>query len=257
MTNNTPKLPRSEQSRINGAKSKGPTSPEGKARSSANSTKHGFAAAVNNVIVVEDKEAFDRHVVGYRAALTPQNYLEDTLVDQLASINWRQTRLVGLETALLDVQLSFQKDVFLETQPEGAHDPYFRLVFAWEALSRKSQVPEDANRLPETFDVHCLELVRRYITTLDRQYRNTMLNLRQYRKDFAPPQLLPEQNEPENLPPAAPVATPEAVETPKIQISKSVIRPISPIGPEFVGSKAVTTTENPTGRVPVEKKDRS
>jgi len=234
MTNNTPKLPRSEQSRINGAKSKGPSSAEGKARSSANSMKHGFAATINNVIVVEDKEAFDRHVAGYRAALTPQNYLEETLIDQLASINWRQTRLVGRETALLDAQLSFQKDVFLETQPEGAHDPYFRLVFAWEALSRKSRNPEDTPALPETFDVHCLELVRRYITTLDRQYRNTMLNLRQYRKDFAPPQVIPTpaptQNEPENPP----------VKADKVEVNRptpvtgAVVFPIKSVKPSSI-----------------------
>ena len=248
MTNTTPKLPRSEQSRINGAKSKGPTSPEGKARSSANSMKHGFAAAINNVIVVEDKEAFDLHVAGYRAALVPQNYLEETLIDQLASINWRQTRLVGLETALLDAQLSFQKDVFLETQPEGAHDPYFRLVFAWEALSRKSQNREDTAALPETFDVHCLELVRRYITTLDRQYRNTMLNLRQYRKDFAPPQPRAEQNEPESVPPPAAVTTPVPIEKAKTSVHTA-------LAPTLIRTKNVTTTSEATVKTVRETKD--
>jgi len=107
--NDTPKRSRSEQARINGANSKGPTSPEGKAVSGRNALKHGFAAVINNVIIIEDKEVFERHVAGYRAALEPKNYLEETLVDQLASINWRQARLVGLETALLDIQMSFQK----------------------------------------------------------------------------------------------------------------------------------------------------
>ena len=56
MTNHeTPKLTRSEQSRINGAHSNGPTSIDGKAISSKNALKHGFAASANVVLGVEDK----------------------------------------------------------------------------------------------------------------------------------------------------------------------------------------------------------
>ena len=49
------KLTRAEQSRINVAKSLGPITPEGKAKSSRNSLKHGFAAIVNVVLRIEDK----------------------------------------------------------------------------------------------------------------------------------------------------------------------------------------------------------
>jgi len=199
MTNNTPKRSRSEQARINGANSKGPASSQGKAISSRNALKHGFAAVINNVISVEDKEAFEDHAAGYRAAFSPQNYFETTLIDQLASVNWRQTRLVGLETALLDAQLSVQSKAVDEFEGDDA-DPYVRMVYAWHALARKSEPAENPEALAATFDIHCLELVRRYITTLDRQYRNTLLNLRQYRKDFAPPQPVARPNEPKDPP---------------------------------------------------------
>jgi len=218
--------------------------------SSRNALKHGFAAGINNVIVIEDKEAFERHTIGYRAAFTPQNYFKETLIDQLASVNWRQTRLVGLETALLDAQLSVQRDAVTEFDGDNA-DPYVRMVYAWHALARKLEPTENPEALPQTFDIHCLELVRRYITTLDRQYRNTLLNLRQYRKDFAPPQLLLDPNEPKNLPPPAAITTPAAAETPKTPASKNDVRSVSVPSPTLVAAKEVTTTVNIT------KKDKS
>ena len=242
MTNNTPKRSRSEQARINGANSKGPTSFEGKAISSRNSLRHGFAAAVNNVIVIEHKEAFDRHVAGYRASLSPCNYLEETLIDQLASINWRQTRLVALETAIIDAQISLHKDAVEEFQPAAAPNPYVRLVFAWQALSRKYQTPEDPAALTDTFDINCLELVRRYITTLDRQYRNTLLNLRQYRKDFAEPQQpTPTPNEPKNPTAKAPEQDKSRRITP-LPISP---KPVIGLKPTLVRPEKSSVTKNP------------
>jgi len=244
MNNNTPKRSRSEQARINGANSKGPTSSEGKAISSRNALKHGFAAVINNVISVEDKEAFELHAAGYRAAFTPQNYFEETLIDQLASVNWRQTRLAGLETALFDAQLSVQSKAVDEFEGDDA-DPYVRMVYAWHALARKSEPAENPEALAETFDIHCLELVRRYITTLDRQYRNTLLNLRQYRKDFAPPQPVARPNEPKD--PPAKVA--EVAEEPVKPTSRVSVLPMTTINPKLV------TPEPPAKQVSSANKD--
>ena len=257
---NTPKLTRSQQARINGAKSKGPNTPEGKAISSRNAMRHGFAAVINNVLSVEDEAVFERHVAGYRAALAPLNYLEETLIDQLASINWRQSRLVGIETALIDAQLSFQKDAVNEAQPLAAPDAYARLLFGWHALARKSQTPADPAAIADSFDVNCLELVRRYITTLDRQYRNTLLNLRQYRKDFASPQLVQEPNEPDNIPPPSSSTIPEAhaeAEAKDETQTKGAnqehprrdrIFPISSAKPTLIPSKEPLTTQTSSSR---------
>ena len=89
MPETTSKLTRSEQSRINGAKSKGPVTAAGKAISSANALKHGFAATINVVLTIEDEPAFHEHLAGVRAAFNPTNYFEQTLIDQLANISWR------------------------------------------------------------------------------------------------------------------------------------------------------------------------
>jgi len=200
------KLSRSEQSRINGANSKGPISIEGKAKSSRNSIKHGFAAVINNVISIEDEAAFQLHVDSYRASMRPQCYVEQTFVDQLASISWRQSRLIALETALIDAQISIQKDNVCDIHPKAGKDPYFHLVLAFQGLSRQAQKtpqdqPADPTAPPEGYTISSIELVRRYLVSYDRQYRNGLLNFHQYRKDFpAAPIEVKDLDEPEIKP---------------------------------------------------------
>ena len=62
---------RAEASRRNGAKSCGPKSPEGKARSAQNALKHGFRAQKHIVLPSEDAAEFEA--------------LEATLIEELAS----------------------------------------------------------------------------------------------------------------------------------------------------------------------------
>ena len=191
-----PKRTRSEQSRINGAKSKGPVTIDGKAASSRNALKHGFAAKVNVLIAPDDSEAWHIHLAGYRDSYNPVNYQETEFVSQLASIAWRQSRLVGIETALIDFQLSIQEHNVDEHFPLEQGNPYFHLALAWQGLARKAwprRLPADPNEPPDPtispdgLDISSIELVRRYQVSLDRQFRNVLLNFRQYRKDFAPP----------------------------------------------------------------------
>jgi hypothetical protein len=186
---------RSEQARINGAKSKGPITADGKSKSSKNALKHGFAAKVNVLIAPDDSEEWDIHTAGYRDSYLPVNYQETDFVNQLASISWRQSRLVGIETALIDFQLSVQEQKVDEYFPLVEGNPYLHLALAWQGLARKAyprwlppdpSVPVDPTVPPDGLDIDSIELVRRYQVSLDRQFRNALLNFRQYRKDFAP-----------------------------------------------------------------------
>ena len=197
---------RAAQARINGAKSLGPTSAEGKAKSSQNSLKHGFSAKANILIDPDDSAAWTDHLAGYRESYLPTNYAERDIVDELAAISWRKARLVAAETALLDFQLSVQEHKIDEHFPDEVGNMYLHLAFAWQGLARTPlprQIPLDPNEPidpttpPDQLDIQSIELVRRYLTTLDRQFRNGLLNLRQYRKDFAPKALA--------MAPAAPV----------------------------------------------------
>ena len=195
----TLKLSRAEQARINGAKSQGPTTPEGKAISSSNAIKHGFAAMINVVLTVEEESDFLLHLAGDRSSFIPTNYMEQTLVDQLASISWRQARLVGLESALIAAQISLQDAEVCAANPECANDNYFHLVQAWQALAsppRPRPDSQDTTLPPQGYDINSMELLRRYQTSLDRQFRNTLLNLRLYRKDLNPTAASAQPNEP-------------------------------------------------------------
>ena len=209
------KLTPSEQSRLNGSKSKGPKTPEGRAKSSTNAIKHGFAATSNVVLLIEDEPAFEKHLAETRACYQPRNYAEQTLVDQLASLQWRQSRLVAIETALIDAQVGLQNQNFTSLYPNSADDEYLHLVKAWQALAHPPQKPDasydpephDPTVPPTAYDITSIELVRRYQVSLDRQFRNALLNLRQYRKDFAPQQPAT-PNEPETPPPPPPTEAP-------------------------------------------------
>ena len=203
---------RAEQSRINGGKSQGPITPEGKAISSRNSLKHGFAAIVNVVLRIEDKEAFTEHLTALRNCYKPRDYAEQLYVDQLAAITWRQSRLGALETALVDAQTGLQFDSVREIHPQASSDPYFHLVQAWQGLARQAQkLNEDPALPPAGYDKNSAELLNRYQNSLNHQHRDTLLNLTLYRKHFAPanpaPPLAPEpiknapkQNEPKKHP---------------------------------------------------------
>jgi hypothetical protein len=191
LTPDLEKLRKAAQARINGSKSNGPTSADGKSKSSKNALKHGFAAKENIVIQTEDAPAYESYVAGYRASFSPTTLAETDLVDQLASIVWRQSRLVATETALIDAQITQQSHLIEKFHPGDSDDPYLATMLAWQALARQPQKPADPNQpagVPpqeSRFDITSLELCRRYQVTLDRQYRNVLLNLRQLKKDFA------------------------------------------------------------------------
>jgi hypothetical protein len=62
---------RAEQSRINGAKSRGPKTPEGKAKSSQNATKHGLGSR-SLVLETENHPLFVEYKEHYLETFPPQ-----------------------------------------------------------------------------------------------------------------------------------------------------------------------------------------
>lgn len=101
-------LTRAEQARINGAKSHGPTSPQGKLRSSLNRLQHGRYSKYLCVLHVEDHDAYDRLIADLIAQYRPKDRVEFRLIIQLASVEWRKERLDALDVAIIDNEYSIQ-----------------------------------------------------------------------------------------------------------------------------------------------------
>lgn len=143
-------------SRANGKKSHGPVTPEGKARSAMNATRHGLASTsrlANSVCLsTENREDFIRlHEILITEHL-PQNPCEHQIVEELAVARWRLQRMWTVETHLLENQMdSMSTDVEKDwkTMDEGT-----RLALAFRKLSETSP---------------SLALQQRYETRLTRQ----------------------------------------------------------------------------------------
>jgi hypothetical protein len=95
---------RADASRRNGAKSRGPKTPEGRARSALNALKHGMRAQKYVVLPQEDAAAFAALETAMLAELVPEGALQTLLARRIAVAAWRLERADRLETEVLEVR---------------------------------------------------------------------------------------------------------------------------------------------------------
>ena len=91
---------RAEASRKNGAKSRGPNTPEGKACSSQNALKHGMRAEKHVVLPDEDAAEFAALEAALVAELAPTGLLQAMLARRVAVAAWRLARADRIEADL-------------------------------------------------------------------------------------------------------------------------------------------------------------
>jgi hypothetical protein len=120
-----------EASRANGAKSRGPVTPEGKRNSCGNALKHGLLA-------------------DFEHELQPETTMEYLLMQKMAAAQWRQFRLWGMEKAAMEYQIRKQAG----TVGRG-EDNATLASLAFQTLSDDSR---------------SLDLFHRYDSVCDRQY---------------------------------------------------------------------------------------
>jgi len=87
--------------RENAQKSGGPTTPEGKAKASLNSLKHGLTGKYLLFADPEEVILYKAHVQSYETQFQPLGPEECSLVRSIADIRWRLNQIPGLEMALL------------------------------------------------------------------------------------------------------------------------------------------------------------
>src|SRR4029077_2981194 len=132
---------KSETSRANGAKSRGPITAEGKEKSSRNSLKHGFTAKSTIVLECENKEQFQEMLGYYKTTYQPGSGVEEDLVTDMVACRWRMQRLRAIETALLDSEMDRELPEGHTTEDPGFHPafPFRRLVDESRAISLASR----------------------------------------------------------------------------------------------------------------------
>ena len=96
---------KSETARINGAKSRGPTTEAGKAASSQNAIKHGMTARNTYILECENANEYKEFLAQHIAIHLPATPPEKELVEQMAIARWRIRRFVNAETVLIDCEV--------------------------------------------------------------------------------------------------------------------------------------------------------
>ena len=103
-----------EAARLNGAKSRGPATPEGKSISSQNALRHGLLSKMV-VIEGESETSFHDLAASLRQSFAPPDGLdfdehENILLDTMVLSAWRRLRAVAMESAALTLELKSQQE---------------------------------------------------------------------------------------------------------------------------------------------------
>lgn len=97
----------SNAARLNGAKSQGPKTEEGKFRSSQNAIKHGLRAK-DPLFQPEEKQAFEEYKVMYFEQYQPETPFESHLISKACLADFLFERARKMQLALIDLELGLQ-----------------------------------------------------------------------------------------------------------------------------------------------------
>jgi hypothetical protein len=166
---------KSATSRANGAKSRGPKTPEGREKSSQNSLVHGFTSKKTIVLQCENEGEFQEMLGYYAGTYQPGSPVEEDLVHEMVACRWRMERLRLIETALMDTEMDQEPP-----QADVTEDPGYQMAFAFRRLVDGSRA---------------ISLASRYESRLHRIHERshrTLRELQQTRKEQTPEPVTPQ-----------------------------------------------------------------
>jgi hypothetical protein len=141
--------------RINGAKSRGPVTPEGKLASSRNSLAHGL---LSEAIILEGESAdrFNALHDSLVAEFGPETPTECGLVETMVVCRWRLMRVWILENSAVSHEIRKQAETnALENMPTQA-------ALAYRTLSDQSRWLDVFNRYEARFDRQLSRAIQRF-----------------------------------------------------------------------------------------------
>jgi hypothetical protein len=184
-------LRRTLASRANGARSRGPKTPQDKERSAQNARRHGLLARCI-VLQSESPDAFQAIMAQYVERFQPADDVEMALVEEMAAAFWRQRRCWAIETRLFDNAID----------ADLSGDAIGRIAGAFSTLAAAPT----------------LGLMHRYETRLHNMYQRALRNLLLLRAERIPNEPNPDFEhgqdivsppDPQPADPAPPSATPD------------------------------------------------
>jgi len=138
-----------EANRRNAQRSTGPKTPEGKARSALNALQHGIRSSLA-VIPGESREEFETLYDAIRDDFQPTDSMEEILVRQIASAEWRLQRMQRAEAALRNSIYKAMQTLKVRS-PNRANEPNSPSAPATSAetsgTARSPAQPHDAPRV--------------------------------------------------------------------------------------------------------------
>jgi len=168
---------KTKSARANGAKSHGPATPEGRAKSSRNSLRHGLSAKTV-VLPAESHEQFQLLLDAHIQQFHPANPVEMDLVEAMAVARWRLRRIWAIETSLFATELLRRaEDIDEELTDMTGED---RLAWVFQKIADNNQ---------------SLSLLARYEGNLNRAFDRAFKQLAILKSQ--------RQNEPKSVGPAS------------------------------------------------------
>jgi hypothetical protein len=201
--------------RANAAKSTGPRSSEGKARSALNSCAHGFTASTFAVVRLEDLQEIAHLKTDLTAVYQPVNSQELFALERMALTQQAMLRAARLESGLftncLDLALNDNGTAIATMSRELAGDGDIEIT---RAQNRNYALADGFDRMARK-PANTWSLFLRYQAQAERQYRRAVEEfdrLKALRPELPNEPILevqPEENEPAYVPPDEPISTPQ------------------------------------------------